>query len=142
MKKSALVILAILVLIIGIIGFSSDKGKNDLEFLTRVDVQLLNIDGTYDEAQMITDKETVTKLRNAFQEIQWEKNVYPDMVRREDLKATLFLQLDKNMPEQLIEYLIWFNQESQKAEIINNTEHAYGRLDVENTKILKDILNR
>lgn len=140
MKRFTSFTLVMLLLMIGIVGCGSDNGKDNLQFLSRVDIQLVNADGTYSDVQMITKQESLNKLREAFEAIQWEENVYPDMARREDVKATLFLQLDKNMPETLVEYLIWYNQESQKAEIINTTEHAYGKLDVENTKLLKDAL--
>ena len=90
---------------------------------------------------MITDKETIDVLRNSFKQVKWEPNAEPKMARKEDVKATLFFKYDKNMPERLFGYQIWFNQSNDRATIIsNNVEEGYGTLDKGNAQTLENIL--
>jgi hypothetical protein len=114
--------------------------KVNIKQLTRVDVQTVKSDESYDEAVMITDKATVDLLRETFEQIEWEQNVKAEMDRWEDVKVTLFFSFDKNMPEKLVEYFIWFNQGNETATIIDRDEHAYGTLDKKNAKTLKEIM--
>ena len=55
-------------------------------------------------------------------------------------RARLFFSFDKNMPERLVEYFIWFNPGNKTATIIDRDEHAYGSLDKKNAEILKEIM--
>ncbi|TKC19366.1 hypothetical protein [Robertmurraya kyonggiensis] len=89
---------------------------------------------------MITDEKTIDALRKIFKQIEREPNVEPKMARKEDVKATLFFELDENMPERLFKYQIWFIQSNQTAIIIsNNTKESYGLLDKENAQTLENI---
>ncbi len=120
-----------------------NKASNefDLSQLSRVDIEVVQEDGIYGEAEMITDAETVDALRKAFKPIKWEPNVEPKMARKEDLKATLFFKYDENMPERLFEYQIWFIQRNDTATIISNNEkERYGTLEKDNAQILENIL--
>lgn len=113
----------------------------DLNQLTRVDIEVVKPDESYEEAVMITDEETVDALRKAIKQIKWEPNVEPKMARKEDVKATLFFEYDENMPERLFEYQIWFNQSNDTATIIStNVQEGYGTLDKENAQALVNIL--
>lgn len=116
---------------------------NDMKQLSRVDVQSLNSNGTYGEPIMITDKDNMILLREAFEQIEWEENSDFKMESSADLKATLFFDLDKNMPEKIKKYLIRFNNNDETATVIspvNKDEYDYGTLNKENAKILKEIL--
>lgn len=70
----------------------TNKASNeyDLNQLTRVDVEVVKADETYEEAFMITAEETVDVLRKAFKQVKWEPNAEPKMARKEDVKAALF----------------------------------------------------
>lgn len=115
--------------------------KFDLKQLTRIDIEVVKADESYEEAEMITDEESIDSLRKVFKQIKWEPNVEPKMSGREDLKATLFFRYDKNMPERLFEYRIWINQKNDTATIISNNEkEGYGILDKEHAQTLEDIL--
>lgn len=106
--------------------------------LTRVDVQKVDKEGNYEEVVMITDKESIGLLKKAIEDIKWTPNTIVDMVRKADVKATLFFEFDENMPERLVEYEIWFNESVGTAEIASNNENeGYGKLDTDNTKILR-----
>jgi hypothetical protein len=113
----------------------------NLDQLTRVDVEVAKEDGNYGEAEMITDEESINMLRKTFKQIKWEPNTEPKMAREEDVKATLFFEYDRNMPERLFEYQIWFNQSNNAATIIsNNSREGYGALDKDHAQILESIL--
>ncbi|CAM3726367.1 hypothetical protein [Mesobacillus thioparans] len=96
--------------------------------LTRVDVQKITKDGMKDgEERIIAKKDELHKIEQAFDEIKWSPKTKADMARKEDVLAIFFIQEEKNMPESLYEYRIWFKGES--ATIISNKENeAYGRL--------------
>ena len=111
--------------------------------LTRIDSQEVKTDGSYDEVVMITDKDQVESIDTIFKQVKWDKNTMPSMARMEDVKATFFYIVDKNMPEKLTEYQIWFNQENGTATIISSDEEEnFGELDKKNSKALeKELLN-
>ncbi|MED3550021.1 hypothetical protein [Cytobacillus praedii] len=111
--------------------------------LTRVDVEVVKTDKNYEEAEMITDEGTIERLRKIFKQVEWEPSAEPKMARMEDVKATLFFEYDKNMPERLFEYEIWFNQRNNTATIISNNEkEGFGTLDKDHAQTLKNILLR
>lgn len=119
------------------------NASNDFKLnqLTRVDVEVVKADESYEEVVMITDEETIDILRRAFKQIKWEPNAEPKIARKEDVKITLFFKYDKNMPERLFEYHIWFIQSNGTATIISNNEkEGLGTLDKDNANILENIL--
>ncbi|MUK88279.1 hypothetical protein GMD78_07735 [Ornithinibacillus sp. L9] len=112
----------------------SGCANNEMDWndLTRLDVQV------GEEDLIITGSETVHEVRKIFSSIKWEENVPTVINGNEDIKVTLFFQFDKNMPERLVEYLIWFDQQDQLAIVKNNDENLYGVL--ENVNLLKHLL--
>jgi hypothetical protein len=99
--------------------------------LTRVDVFIENQNDIH-----IQDEDTLTLLEKAFEQIKWDNKVV-DMARGSDVEATFFYTFDENMPERLVEYEIWFN-ENGTATIVSNAENkSYGKLDKGNTENLK-----
>lgn len=107
-----------------------------IEKLTRVDVFKVTVDGNYVVEIIIADLNEIDRLNQAFDRIEWERNVKAEMSRREDIKAVHFLEDDENMPERLEEYYVWF--ESNGTSTIIESD-SYGRLDEAGTKILKDV---
>jgi hypothetical protein len=123
-----------MLLLVGCMGV--EKGE-----LTRVDAQKMNPDGNYGETAMITDNESVEILKTAFEQAKWEPNVVVNMVRKPDVKATLFFEFDQNMPERLFGYEIWFVENSGTANLVSNNEkEGYGELDKDSAAILKNLL--
>jgi hypothetical protein len=113
----------------------------NLNHLTRIDVEVVKSDGSYDESLMITDEENIDVLRKALKNIDWEPIQEPKLARTEDVKATLFFLYEENMPERLLEYQIWFHQDDDTATIISNhEEEGYGTIDKKNGKIIENIL--
>ncbi|WP_163539242.1 hypothetical protein [Gracilibacillus sp. YIM 98692] len=125
-----------IILLFAIILLAACSGQEKGE-LTRVDVQKVDKEGNYEEVVMITDNESIELLKKTFEDIKWDDKVV-NMARKADVKATLFYEYDKNMPERLVEYEIWFNENTGTAEIVSNNEkEGYGELDKENTNILR-----
>src|SRR5690606_29840890 len=110
-----------------------------LKQLTRVDVQIFSGDNIENE-KIITDEENIKTLREIFTKIVWKENVKAQMARKEDVKATLFFTFDKNMPERLVEYFIWFNEGDASGTIIDREKHSLGKLNKDDAQKLKDIL--
>ena len=72
--------------------------------------------------------------------MKWEPNTEAKMARKEDLLVTLFYTVDKNMPERVYEYKIWFNQNETATMITNHENEGYGTLDQHNSRNLKNVL--
>ena len=108
--------------------------------LTRVDVQKVIVKRNSEDVVTIIDPEKLDMIKKSLGNVKWEPNVKAEMAREEDLLVTMFHSYDKNMPERLYEYRIWF-EENGTATIISNKEtEGYGRLDRENTQNLENAL--
>lgn len=140
MKKILINLSVFTIFLTTLIGCSNKVSKDfDLNQLTRVDVQIFT-DEHSDNEIIITEEEKIETLREVIAKIDWEQNVKAQMARKEDVIATLFLTLDKNMPERLFEYFIWFNQGDASATIIDREKNAIGTLEKEDAQTLKDII--
>lgn len=126
----------LLIVILLLVGCTAERGKGEL---TRVDVSRLNHDGKYEDV-IITDHESIEILKTAFANVKWDPNSIPSMARIEDVQATLFFEFDKNMPERLYEYKIWFNDDGSATIISNNEKEGLGKLDKDNVSLLKTVL--
>ncbi|MFF2753769.1 hypothetical protein ACFVR1_08435 [Psychrobacillus sp. NPDC058041] len=126
-----------IIFILFLTGCSEQENKNNL---TRVDVYKVTADGKYDGELIISDKSTVDILNQVFEQIVWEQNVKAEMSRREDIKAILFMEVEKDMPERLVGYFIWFERNGT-ATIINYDDSSFGKLDEKNANILKSKFN-
>jgi PBP1b-binding outer membrane lipoprotein LpoB len=132
--KNYTFLIVCILLLVGCMG--DEKGE-----LTRVDARKMNPDGNYGATAMITDNKSVGILKLAFEQVKWEPNVIVNMVRKADVKATLFFKFDENMPERLFEYEIWFVENSGTANIVSNNEkEGYGELDKDSAANLKNVL--
>ncbi|WNF24635.1 hypothetical protein [Mesobacillus jeotgali] len=104
-------------------------GCNNFEpELTRIDVQKMTEEGMNDgEEQIIASKERLIKIQKSLEEVKWSPKTKAEMSRKEDVLATFFIQEEKNMPERLYQYRIWF--EGETATLISEKENeGYGRL--------------
>ena len=140
MKKILMNLSMFTIFLITLIGCSNEVPKEfDLNQLTRVDIQIF-ADEQSDNEIIISEEEKIKTLREVFAKIEWELKVKAKMARKEDVKATLFFTFDKNMPERLFEYFIWFNQGDASVTIIDREKNALGTLEKEDAQTLKDIL--
>lgn len=111
--------------------------KLDFNQLNRVDVEEVSQKKTV----MITDSETIIQLRKIFEKIMWEEHEESERTGKGEFNATLFFKFDDNMPERLVVYQIWINQENGDVTIFEKDKEAYGFLSENNSKALKTILS-
>jgi hypothetical protein len=115
--------------IIGLLLFLLAGCNNNFQpELTRIDVQKISPDDTKNgEERIIAEKQSLKAIEQAMSKVTWEPNTKAEMARKEDIIATFFVQEEKNKPERLYEYRIWF--EGETATIISSKENeGYGRL--------------
>jgi len=122
----------------------NEKDENSglvMEQLFKVDVQKVNLEGSNGSYATITNKENLDILGKAFGQIVWHQSIEPVMVRKEDLRASLYYDFDKDLdPKKLVEYAIWFNTD-ETASIMMRDGGMYGILDKEHAQSLKEILS-
>ncbi|PEJ56635.1 hypothetical protein CN692_16635 [Bacillus sp. AFS002410] len=137
MRKWCLVAFILILLVSTVLGCS-----NKLKNLTRIEYIQMSTNGTYSDPEIVTDKKKLEKIERIFSKITWEENVAVKRKRIADIKATLFYEEDKNMPERLYEYDIWFHSDINKAVLIgDNNKQSYAMLNKELSKELKELLN-
>ena len=111
----------------------SEQSKGEL---TRIDVISL-----FEEKSIeyhIQLEEELTLVENVFQKVNWQPNAKLKMSREPDVEAVFFYTFDKNMPERLVNYQIWFNQENDTATIICDYQNeGFGTLVKGNAESLK-----
>lgn len=125
MNKKALVLVFLFVfLLVGCLGGTGE--------LTRIDVLAV------DQEMHIQDAEKINRIKSIMKEVNWNPNKIYDMSSEEDVKAIFFFDFDKNLPERLVEYEIWWNQSNGSAIIgSNEKEEGYGTLDKEYSEELE-----
>jgi hypothetical protein len=116
-----------------LVGCTSE-GKGEL---TRIDIDVLVKN---QEPTIIQDKETLVLIENLSEKIKWQHKQNLSMVREPDVNAVFFYEVEKNMPERLYEYKIWFNKSGTATIISDDKKEGYSELDKNNTKTLKKYL--
>jgi hypothetical protein len=131
--------IGLLIIILSIAGCSASFEPE----LTRIDVQKISEEGINDGEEItIASNDRLKKIQKAFDDIEWSPNTKAEMARKEEVLATFFIQEEKNMPERLYHYRIWF--EGETATFISDKENeGYGRLtDTEQVEVLEsELLN-
>ncbi|WP_282172522.1 hypothetical protein [Cytobacillus firmus] len=136
MKQNPIILSIMTILLL--IGCSKDASNEfDLKLLTRVDIS----EEKSEQDFIITEKEKIKSLRKIISRIEWERDIKPQMAEKEDMIATLFFTYDKNMPERLTEYSIWFSEKDGSAAIFHREKYALGTLDKKNGQALRELLN-
>lgn len=134
MRKFSIVLPVLLLFIAGCIASFKPE-------LTRIDVKKISEQSINDgEEKIIASNDNLKKIQQAFGKIKWSPNTEAEMARKEDILATFFIQEEKNMPERLYRYRIWF--EGVTATIISDKDNeGYGRLtDKEQVEVLESVL--
>ncbi|RDW17216.1 hypothetical protein [Oceanobacillus chungangensis] len=130
----------IFILLFSVLIVCSACSSQNYDSLTRVDVKAVDLEGNYGETEIIIDEETIIELKGIFTQVKWEPNTEVSMARLEDVLVTLFFTLDKNEPERLYEYRVWFSDNSYAEIISDHNEEGYGTLNKEAAVKLKNIL--
>jgi len=131
MKKLSFYFILLLIL-------SSACHSLNVQKLTRVNFELSKPNSDETEIWMVIEKESLEELERAFKELKWESDREIQMSKKEDVHVTLFWEDDREMPEHLADYKIWFNDDDQTAIITSEREdEKYGELDEEKTELVK-----
>ena len=129
MNKKALVLVFLFVFLL--FGCQSEFGK-----LTRIDVQVK--DESIVKDLHIQDADKINRIKDIMKKVNWDPKTNVEMAREEDVLITFFFDYDKQMPERLIEYRIWWNQSKGSAIIVSSDEdEGYGKLDKEKSNELE-----
>lgn len=126
----------ILLFLLIVTACSKQEGLIKQDELKRIDVQNTN----ENEEIIITDTETIHTIKNSIDNVKWRPDVEPQMARKEDFTVTLFHLFDKNMPERLYNYRVWFNTDDTATMISDNSTQGYGTLNKDHTDALKRAL--
>lgn len=131
-----ILVFAVLLLLVGCTDEQNDSGLIQRAVIERV-VSDNNI-GT--EEIMVFDQEELDDIQGYLSETKWQPNVEAEMARKEDVVLRLFIELEKNLPERINTYRIWYEQD-QSITILSNVEtEGYGRLNAEFGKPFKELL--
>lgn len=122
--------------IIILVGCTTDE----TEKLTRIDIQNFDIEGTTVNQHMVTDEDELNDITDVLNEVKWSPNTEAEMARKEDVKVTFFYTFNKNMPERLFVYRVWFNDDASVTLISNKETEGYGTLEPPGAQYLKDVL--
>ncbi|MDT0163323.1 MULTISPECIES: hypothetical protein [Bacillus] len=91
--------------------------------LTRIDI----IEKGKEKEHIQVDEELIN-IEKKMSQIEWVPNMKPEMERELDAEAHFFFTEDKNEPETIATYHIWFN--GKNAEILSNDKReGFGRLE-------------
>ncbi len=123
-KKALILVFLFILLLVGCLGGPGE--------LTRIDILAV------DKEMHIQDAEKINRIKSIMKEVDWNPNKVYDMSREGDVKTIFFFDFDKNLPEKLIDYEIWWNQSNGSAIIgSSEKEEGYGKLNKENSKKLE-----
>jgi hypothetical protein len=114
----------------------SEKQK----LLTRIDVQKLNENGVYEDVALIVDEEKLENIKKSFDKVKWNPNAEMKQASKADYVMTFFYEEEKNMPERLYEYQIWFVDNGTATLLSSEVSEGYGRLAKEHAEGLKTVL--
>lgn len=122
-----------------LVACSTDDSSFPSKKLTRVDV--LTNEAADSEVPMIIEDQDIQAYRDVLDSINWQPEEMPE-VSEPDVKAVLFYELDKGMPERLVEHDIRFAEDGT-AEIASNLEsERYALLDAPEAETLLQLVER
>jgi hypothetical protein len=136
MMKKIFSFIFILLFLFIVSACSKQEGLIEQEELKRIDVQNSN----EDEEIIIVDRETINTIKSSLDYVKWRPDVEPEMARKEDFTITLFHLFDKNLPERLYKYRVWFHTDDTAAIISENSTQGYGTLNKVYSEELKNAL--
>ena len=81
MKKLTILLVVLLptLILLGCSNHAEKLNNVDMQQLTRVNVQTVKSDGSYDQEVIFSYKEDIDSLREIFEQIKWEQNVKAEM---------------------------------------------------------------
>lgn len=141
MKIRKIFMVLVIAFVLLLSGCVKQITRDDLqwEHVNRIDIFTIQPDGTYGDERIIVESSDIDDLRDIFSSLSWKENVKISMSREPDAKIIFFFRYDRNMPERLVEYLIWFN-EGGTIQIIDHERHATTKIDEEKADKLRAYL--
>ncbi len=91
---------------------------------TRVQLEHVN---TPDAIEIFEESE-VALVASELGQVKWEPNVQAEMARVEDVQLRLFIEKDPNMPEYIITYRIWIENDKSLTLLSTDEEQGFGKL--------------
>ncbi|NBI28207.1 hypothetical protein [Chengkuizengella marina] len=88
---------------------------------------------------MITDPATLDVLKEVLGDIKWNPNIEVN-IGQEEVKANFFYRYDKNMPERIVKYRMWFNEYGEVNILSNLKYENYGKLSGKHAQELKRLV--
>ena len=88
----------------------------------------------------IMEPSEVALLAGELASVSWEPNVEPEMERKQDVTLHLFISKDPNMPEYIITYRIWIENNQSLTLISTDENEGYGRMTSADAKELVSFL--
>jgi len=111
--------------------------------LIRVNVQEFSAEGTEDvnSEVIISEDKKLNELENLINNIEWEENSNNNLNDTKFVKATFFYEHDKNKPELLVEYNIFFDERDNSILVHDKDSKKYGIVDKTNAIKFKKIIS-
>ncbi len=132
-------IILLVVLVSVISACSGQSAEKEKGRLVRIDVQQVDEQGGESEEKILVEDDVLEASQKALSTAEWQSNTKAIMARAEDVRATFFYEKDKNMPESLVQYRIWFEEDDSATLISNEEDEGYGRMNPENSQVLKTL---
>ncbi|MBM7096173.1 hypothetical protein JSY36_10425 [Bacillus sp. H-16] len=118
------------IILIFILGACSDAQQCP----TRVDTV------TENGEELIIDEKSLMVICDAFNRATWDPTIEAEMEGEPRVTATLFFQTDKNMPERLYKYSIYFNDDDSATILGGRTSEGYGIVAAVDAVGIKEVL--
>lgn len=99
---------------------------------TRVQLEKLNMP----DAIEIFEEAEVELVASALGQVKWQPNVEAETARIEDLELRLFIEKDPNMPEYIITYRIWIENDKSFTLLSTDEKQGYGKLSAKQAQKL------
>lgn len=122
-----------------LVACSTDDSSFPSKKMNRVDV--LPKEAADSEEPMIIEDHDIQAYRDVLDSINWQPEEMTE-VSEPDVKAVLFYELDKGMPERLVEHEIRFAEDGT-AEIASNLEtERYALLEAPEAETLRQLVEQ
>lgn len=100
--------------------------SNEQQVFEPTRVQLEKV--TMPDAIEIFEEAEVKLVASELEQVKWEPNVEAKMKRKEDVELRLFIEKDPNMPEYIITYQIWVENDKSFTIVSSDKKQGYGKL--------------
>lgn len=122
-----------------LVACSTDDSSFPSKKLTRVDVS--TEEAADSEVPMIIEDYDIQAYRDVLDSINWQPEEMKE-VSEPDVKAVLFYELDKGMPERLVEHKIRFEEDGTAVIASNLETERYALLEAPEAETLRQLMEQ